>query len=286
MSSRRQRLGFWLITCFVGLAACRSAPQHLRPPQTNSTPQIVENTPPPYRPAPYSTPANETVVGPGWTLRTKKFKEVSHRWKYSLEGQFPRIENTRDRRALKFNREIKRRIAKQYVGATQPNLKDFRDQVRAFPKEDPLETAEFDYEIMYSNDAVLSIRFHDITYSRGAAHPLESFFTLNYALTSGRIFRLKDVFKPKLRFKAKLEQLCDQKLADMRIYALFPESMSNELRNYDEWNITSEGLVMNFDRCNVAACAYGEISIVIPYQNLRPLLNQRSPAYKISSAKP
>lgn len=222
------------------------------------------------------------MIGFGWKLTNKPFNKVDHKLKFSIEGEYPQIENSTDARALKFNLEIKSRIARQYRWMTVQDLEESRERIRAYPGEDPLDTAEFSYEVLLSTDDLLSIRFQDMTYSRGAAHSSEGFFTLNYELKTGTILRLRDIFKPKVNYRGRLEQLCkarfDKKVADY----LFPDSLSRELQNHNEWNITHEGLVMNFDRCNIAPCAAGELSVVIPYQDLYDLLNQHSPVFLLS----
>jgi len=156
----------------------------------------------------------------------------------------------------------------------RPKLKEFREQIRAFPKQDPLETAEFSYEILFASQEGLSIRFHDVIYSYGAAHPLEDYFSMNFNLKRGTVLQLATLFKSKARYRRRLVELCTKGLDDQGVLTR-PDVIAAELRRHIEWNITREGLVVNFDRCAVSACMGGEHSVIIPYHDLANILNAR-----------
>jgi hypothetical protein len=222
------------------------------------------------------------IIGRSGTLRTQQFEAVSHKLKYSIKGEYPFLNASPYQQAIRFNREIRRKIAKQYGYAMSPDSKEFREHVRVFPKEDPLETAEFSYEILFANQELLSIRFHDITYSYGAAHPLEDYFSLNFDLKRGTVLQLASFFKSNTRYRRRLVQLCKKGLDDQGVFT-YPDAVSAELRRHTEWNITRDGLVINFDRCAVASCGNGERSVTIQYDQLRDILNRNGPARRILS---
>ena len=202
----------------------------------------------------------------------RKYKDVSHKLKYSIKGEYPRVDAA-VRPAQIFNREIRLKISRQYAYATRPNWSEFRDHVKVFPKEDPLETAEFNYEIMYANEDIVSVRFHDVTYSYGAAHPLESYFSITFDFSRGVPVPVATLFRADSHFLNRLIKLSKAKLDEQEVFT-FPDAVEAELKRHVEWNVTAKGLVINFDRCAITACADGERSILIPYDDLNDILRR------------
>lgn len=276
MSLKSYESSCWLILCIVlTTAGCNRAQDNSSLPTASPIAQSAPQTPTPTpTPSPSPTPIEKMIIGHGWTLRTKQFEAVSHKLKYSIKGEYPYLHASPYHRAIRFNREIRSKIAKQYGYAMTPDPKEFREHVRAFPKEDPLETAEFSYEILFANKGLLSIRFHDIIYSYGAAHPLEDYFSLNFDLKRGTVLKLTSFFKSNTRYRRRLVELCKKGLDDQGVFT-YPDAISAELRRHIEWNITREGLVINFDRCAVSACMGGEHSVIIPYHELANILSVR-----------
>jgi hypothetical protein len=236
-----------------------------------SSPQATPQPTPSASSLPSSTALRRINVN-GWIVKPRQYRAVSHSLKYSITGEYPFIVS-RDYRAVRLNREINTRIARQYAYAMHPTRKDFYDR-GAFSNEDPLETAEFTYEILFARDGLLSIRFHDMTYSAGAAHPLENYFSLNFDLKRIAIVPISSLFRPKLHFMRRLVDLCQKRFDEEGVFT-FPDAIEAELHRHIEWNITREGLVVNFDRCSVMACAYGERAVRVPYDDFGNLLNRK-----------
>lgn len=220
----------------------------------------------------------------GWSLKARSFNLENDKLRYSIQGQYPEIQPVTGERALTFNREIRLRIARQYRRFTAPNLEELRRRIRDMPEIPIFDTAEFDYEILFASERFLSIRFHDTTYSFPKVHDVEAFFTLNYDLSTGRILRIDSVFKPERNFYPGLVELCAKGFRAQGI-SLYYEDGSLEpsaykfilayLRRHAEWNITHEGLVINFDQCTIPDCGHGKLSVTIPYHDLKNMLNTR-----------
>jgi len=244
----------------------------------SASPTATQCTPLP-SPSPSPTPLQETSIGHK-NIKLRRYEAASHKLKYAITGEYPFI-NSRDPKAIRFNRAIQTRISKQYAYATRPNRKDFYER-GAFSKDDPLETAEFGYEILFANEHLLSIRFHDITYSAGAAHPLENYFSLNFDIRRGTVLQLVSVFKPNTNFTPRLAELCSKGLEEQDVLTS-PDAIEAEFRRHVEWNITRDGLVINFDRCSVTSCNYGERSVAIGYDQLKNILRPNGPTRIIST---
>lgn len=46
-----------------------------------------------------------------------------------------------------------------------------------------------------------------------------------------------------------------------------------ETETFENWNVTRDGIIFNFDACNVLSCADGEQRVEIPFDELKPWLN-------------
>lgn len=227
-------------------------------------------------PSPSSAPNLEATKDVGWEVVSREFNKVSRRFRFSITGKYPVIRLASNARARRLNQEIQRTIVARYRYMTAPNPKDLRDQIRAYPGEDILETAEFDYQLMGSAKSVLSIRFHETTYSRGSAHPLQGYFTVNYAMDSGKILGIRDVFAPKFDYLQFLSKFCAESIGVMEPWK---DAVSPRLSNFKSWNITEESLLINFDRCEVSACVDGARTVVIPFKEFSAHINKRSLAF-------
>ncbi len=265
-------LGWLVLALVLSSTTCNQVENQSSTASPTPTRQIAILATPSPTPPPSPTPIQDISIG-RWKIVPQKYKAVSHKLKYSITGEYPLIRST-DPRAARFARAIQNKISKQYAYATHPNRKDFYER-GAFSKDDPLETAEFSYEILFANDELLSIRFSDMTYSAGAAHPLENYFSLNFDLRRRTVFQIRSLFKPNVRVMSRLVKLSKKGLDEQSV-STDEDAVEAELRQHLEWNITRSGLMINFDRCAVASCGYGERSVVIPYDDLKELMRQNS----------
>lgn len=230
-------------------------------------------------PSPSPTPEQEITFGSGWKLSSKSFEDVNHNLKYSIKGEYPQVHNSTDSRALKLNREIKRSIAKHNKDTIAPNPRDLSEHIQAFPGEDPLETAEFSYDIVLASDDLLSIRFSDETYSSGAAHPLMDFFTVNYDVKSGKLIEVGDIFKSGFDYRQFLSQVCIEKL---RVLEPYKDAVSPKRKTFPTWNILSEGILISFGKCEIDACVGGTKTVIIPYKDFKEHLNPDNAVFRLA----
>src|SRR5258706_4887744 len=167
-----------MLTFVLITTGCNPGESNSRGPSVS---RVVQSTPqtPTSPPSPSPAPIQDMIISHAWKLSTRQFEAVGHKLKYDIKGEYPFVHASSYHQGIRFNREIRSKIAKQYRYAMRPKLNEFREQIRAFPKQDPLETAEFSYEILFASQEGLSIRFHDVIYSYGAAHPLEDYFSMN-----------------------------------------------------------------------------------------------------------
>jgi hypothetical protein len=119
-----------------------------------------------------------------------------------------------------------------------------------------------------------SLKFDFKFYSDGAAHPGLYSITLNYDLGQGRELGLGDLFLPN---SAYLEAIANYCVTELSKQPGFDEPWSDGAKptpeNYDNWNITPDGLLITFDMYQVAPGASGPIQVLVPYDQLQAVID-------------
>jgi hypothetical protein len=272
-----------LVGVMAGVSACRATSADV-PTSTANHSQRNASQSPGQSPTLSTVPKQGAVFGNGWKLAPTKYKDVNHKWKYKIRGIYPQVINSHDPRALGFNQEVKRGIAEQFSYATAPDPKDFQISESLFLGEDPLEMADFDYEIMLATEELVSVKFNFEAYSRGAAHPVHGYFTVNYEAMSGRGLKLGDIFKPDSDYLTVISRSCAEKIGvEATKGSPWADASSPKEKNFEHWNVTKEGVVINFDQCVVWGCAGGTLTVIIPYSILREYLNPSGAVFQLAT---
>jgi hypothetical protein len=137
-----------------------------------------------------------------------------------------------------------------------------------------------DYEVFNTQNGLISVRFNVGWYSAGAAHPNSYTISLNYDLAANKALALADLFKPKARYLEALSASCIKTLkAADRLD--FPEGAAPKEENFRSWNITKDGLLINFDDYQVTPHAVGPQHVVVPYSTLKSLIRADGPLAKM-----
>jgi hypothetical protein len=128
------------------------------------------------------------------------------------------------------------------------------------------------YQFFTPTESLLSISFGVDWYSAGAAHPNSYSRTLNYDLDSGTVLALADLFKPDAPFLEALSAYSVKVLTEKGTL-MFPDGAQPSDENYQNWNLTLDGLLITFDDYQVAPHVAGPQQVVIPYAELTDLID-------------
>ncbi len=213
------------------------------------------------------TPANSPFV-----ISTGNFNETGQNSEYTINAQFPTILDTSDPRALAFNNEIQTHM--------QPEIADFKKAVSETPKDPTFAASSLDvkYSLIFQNATIVSIKFDFSGYISGAAHPYLTITTVNYDLAQSRQLTLSDLFLPNSNYLEVISNYC---IAELRKqpYAdsFFLDGAKPAPENYEDWNITTDGLMITFDTYQVAPGASGPQTVVIPSGELQAVINPQGP---------
>ena len=65
--------------------------------------------------------------------------------------------------------------------------------------------------------------------------------------------------------------------------SLSKSALAPAAENFENWHLTSNGIVFNFDGCKILDCDAGDRTVDIPFSEMKPLLNPGIPGkFKIT----
>jgi hypothetical protein len=212
---------------------------------------------------------------------SRQIREVNRRKRFTIKARYPQaVGAARDLRLTKLNQELRKFIDKE--------VNKFRHD--AGPPEERTfssgSTFDSKYSVTYAEGAegaeggLVSIAFLIQAYYEGAVHGSYNTIVFNYDLTSGKMLKLADLFKPGAKY---LKPISDYSIQSLRKEKEgVPDSdwidgAAPEEKNYQSWNITREGLDINFDPYQVGPYAEGPHEVLIPYSILKDIINPAGP---------
>jgi hypothetical protein len=136
-------------------------------------------------------------------------------------------------------------------------------------------SVDVDYEIRSATDSLLSIYFNGYSYGIGATHSVQFSLVVNYDLSLRKELELSDIFNPRSKYLEFISLYCFNRLSKESDF-IFEEALAPRAENFESWNLTADGIRFNFDACRVFSCARGEQTVVIPFADLKQVLNHRA----------
>lgn len=229
-----------------------------------------KNIPPPPIPLTTPTPQVEVSFGKGLRIVPKSVTLKNEKSQYRIDVVYLQIMGSRSRKISNLNRQIEHLVTAEYRWALiPPTKKDLRYYKKNWP--DVYNSVDLDYDVVLATDELLSIYLNAYHYGIGAAHSVQTSFTVNYDFRSGRLLKLMDLFAVRARSLRFISRYCTNELSKNNPY-LFKEELSASVKNYESWNITKQGIRFNFDACKVDGCAAGEKHVEISFAEFKGML--------------
>lgn len=232
--------------------------------------------------ADFSTPTSQVPIAsatppatanPPFVISSGVLNETGQNSEYTINAQFPTVLDVSDPRALAFNNEIQAHL--------QPQIDDFKKAVAETPQDPNFTASSLDvkYNLLFQNDTIVSIKFDFLAYISGAAHPYLIITTVNYDLTQSRQLTLNELFLPNSNYLDVISNYCIAELQKQPVGfdPVFSAGAESKPENYEDWNISAEGLVVTFDQYQVAPGASGPQTIPIPYRELQAVIDPQGP---------
>jgi hypothetical protein len=212
----------------------------------------------------------------------KSLKEKNKQLMYDIDVQYPQITGGANPNFEKFNQLVRALVTKKVA--------EFKKDVQPKEGDEPRPEGSMGsdigigYEVAMARDDLISVEFDVGSYYQGAAHPNTYTETVNYDLKNGKPINLSDLFKPGAKYLQTLAQYC---IADLKKQSKAKDNMlpDDEIqsgagpaaKNYRSWKITRKGLGINFDSYQVGPYAAGPQFVLVPYANLKDLINPEGP---------
>lgn len=245
----------------------------VKPVVVNASPPCPQNVPEP--PAPvlsYSATPDALDFGQnGLRLVPERVKLESNTLGYDIDVSYPQIfapysETTNIR---KVNQQIKNTATKLYQWPLS------REEQSAYLHGKGIRnTVNFTYQVGLATDSFLGIHFVGYSFNGSDSNKFQDSFALNYDLTSGKLLKLADIFKPGSNYLTYISRYSIDELSKRGIK---PEGLDPASGNFEVWQITANGISFTFHACKVALCSEGELFMHIPYEDLKPILNPNIP---------
>ncbi len=215
---------------------------------------------------------HEVIFGQGrLRIITHQVRMESERLRYKIDVSYPEIVGSNDPQIQDLNRHIKELVTQQYQWPIKASKADLRFYKERHPE--AFNEIDLDYEVRLATDRLLSIYFIGYSYGIGAAHSVQYSFTVNYDLASREELKLSDMFKPKSKYLEFIAQYCRVDLSKQPAGGfMFSEALSPKAKNFESWNVTANGLMFNFDACQLAGCAAGKQTVEIPFTALNGII--------------
>jgi len=204
------------------------------------------------------------------TLGTVQKKDQGKSPSYTIDIQVPALQGSDDPRATNFNNEMAL-LVQQEIGV-------FKDNVRELAPVPMSNGSRLTgkYTLFSAPGNILSLKFEFIRYIAGSAHPGTHSRTVTYDLEAGSDVRLNQLFQNGSTYLQVISDYCVAQLTP-RIPGLFNNGLDPTTNNYQSWNITPNGLLITFDEYQVAPYAFGPQQVVIPYTELKAIIDPQGP---------
>jgi uncharacterized protein DUF3298 len=206
------------------------------------------------------------------TLTPVASSEQGQPYSYTITLQIPALIGSDDPRVQAFNANM--------LSIATSAAEEFKRNLTNLPPTPVSAASSFDvrYALLSPPGDIFSIKFEMQGYVTGAAHPYHVSRTSNFDLQQGRELSLAELFMPGASFLDAISRYCigQLKLRDIA----FDETVTgadSTAENYRNWNVTSDGLLITFEEYQVAAYAAGPQLVLIPYDQLRPLIANPGP---------
>lgn len=219
--------------------------------------------------------------GGGSTIRfaPKFIRGANRKLRYTIKAKYPQAIGARDERLVKLNQDLKSFIE----GEVNAFKKDFQaPEQRTFSMGSSFDSG---YAVTLASNDLVSIAFYIDTYFEGAAHGNHNTLVFNYDLSTGKMLKLSDLFKPNSNY---LDVISNYAIKALK-KELGPDPDSDWIQNgagpkeenYKSWNISRKGLEVTFDAYQVASYAEGPHEVIIPYSVLKNVIDPAGPLARI-----
>lgn len=205
---------------------------------------------------------------------------------YSIEAEYPQIKGLKGTAADKFNRWIAKYVLNDVAEFSGLEKAAVREYKRDSKKASIEESLNISYKMTLATTDLISVRFTHVVMALGQMHPIDYYVSVNYDLKAGRFLKLRDLYKQRANFLRTISRYCfDEIKRNYEMSLTTKEWMTTGLEpkaeNFQNWNLTPEGIVISFEDYQVGSHAMGQPEVLVPLAVLNDLLAANSPLQRI-----
>lgn len=227
----------------------------------------------------------------GVEIVARQIKEKNKKLKYEVDAEYPQLTGSVDPNFEKFNQNVRSLINRSVGQFKKENVpapqSESTPEVANVPADESIGSdISIGYTVVLAKDDLISIEFAMSSYFAGTAHPNSSTDVMNFDLKNGKLLKLADLFVPGSKYLQKLSTNCVQSLEKeakkqgsngMLDESWVARGAGPDLKNYNSWTISKQGLEITFDPYQVAAYAAGPQHVVVPYSALKDIVKPDGP---------
>jgi Protein of unknown function (DUF3298) len=195
---------------------------------------------------------------------------------YEISAEYPDIHPASFRSIRIFNRWMAGKV-KGYIRQFR-RLEESAETMARRKGLKPLSITEalgISFRVYYSDRRLISLRLTHQVMAVGQMHPIDYYETINYDLLQRRPLCESDLFKsgyPKVLStftRAHLKKIYEMDYAKDDVLRAGTEA---KRRNFLNWNVVPEGLLISFDDYQIAPHSFGQLELIVPYAELRTVM--------------
>ncbi|NGQ96618.1 DUF3298 domain-containing protein [Brevibacillus sp. SYP-B805] len=137
-----------------------------------------------------------------------------------------------------------------------------------------------DFSVAFFRDHLVVLELTGYQYPFGAAHGMPSMIYAHVDLQTGRIYRLKDLFKPNSNYVQVLSDIVGEQIRNDSKYSyVFPDSYHG-IQPDQPFYVTADALHLYFAPYEIAPFAAGFPTFRIPYREIMPIIDTSGPFWQ------
>jgi len=213
-----------------------------------------------------------------YKLLTKELKDSSAAKMYWYSAKYPQVDGMKDK-------QLQSAVNESIFKTVDKCINDFRKDMSDW--EVPYELTEvnsfmdINFENYVLNEDLFSFSFEVYTYYAGAAHPNSYTISQNWDMKKGKFLTFRELFRKDSDYLKKISAYCigDLKLqAKMNDYEMIDDMLNDGAgprdSNFVNFNFLTKGMLITFDRYQVAPYVLGTQYVIIPYKSIYEMMTE------------
>jgi hypothetical protein len=222
------------------------------------------------------------VISPKMKIISKVQHQSDPKFYYAIDVNYPQIHGEDLSAGAKdFNKAIEHVVTDEITQFKRHVALDLV-HMKTLPEEMRKNSLKVDYDIDVvkpKNSTLISVRMTFEGMQAGRPHPYHNNRVINFDLTTGKMITLNELFKKNAKFlqllAAYTNKALNQKLkSDNWMVA---EGTKADVKNFKNWNLQSDSILITFDEYQVAPYVYGSQEVEVPYAELKKIIDASAP---------